>query len=334
MQRQSVAKKAGKIFLYTLSAVMGAFSGASLLGTWLLVRSGRKRDYDCIGHVAFGKLEPISLVASDGIRLHAWVQRSLKATSNRWVVLLHGYRSDRTILQTRRSFFVRRGYHTLLLHFRGHGSSEAAHISYGFSERMDVKAAFDFIRSIHAGQPVEIGIDGVSMGAAAAAFAVKYESMHPDWVILESCYDNISRALTNRLEKLVYGPFVPLIARPLQFAGKHVFHLPLKDLNPAKALEKIPCPVLVLAGDSEKVMTSAEVEQFYQSIPEPKRLVFFPGAAHDDLLVHDPRRFIKAVTDFLREFSPSLEDNRKTSDEPAARDNRITLNDPACPRQG
>ncbi|HTY61885.1 MAG TPA: alpha/beta fold hydrolase [Acidobacteriota bacterium] len=320
MKRKSIAKKTGKIFLYTLGAITGAFSAGALLGAWTMIRPGRKRDYDCIGHIAFGKLEPISLIASDDVRLHAWVQRSSKATSNRWVILLHGYRSDRLILQSRRNFFVRRGYHTLLLHFRGHGSSEAANISYGFQERLDVKAAFDFIRSSYAGQPVQIGIDGVSMGAAAAVFAVSYESIHPDWVILESCYDNIDRALTNRLRELVYGAFVPLIARPLEFAGKHVFHLPLEDLNPQKALGKILCPVLVLAGDSEKVLKAAEVEQFYQGIPEPKRLVFFPGAAHEDLLMYDPRRFNKAVSDFLRDFSPSLEDSRKPSGEPTSVD--------------
>jgi len=231
------------------------------------------------------------------------VQLSRNATSNKWVLLLHGYRSDREILQTRRRFFIRRGFHTLLLHFRGHGGSEPAYISYGFNERKDVKAAIEFIRSLHPGQPVQIGIDGISMGAAAAAYAVAYESVNPDWVILESCYDNLRRALTNRLELHVFSPFVPLIARPLEFVAAHLFRLRLEDLNAAKALEKIRCPVLVLAGDSEKVLKIAEVEHLYQQIPEPKRLMLFPGAGHEDLLIRDPRRFVKAVGSFLREFS-------------------------------
>jgi len=207
------------------------------------------------------------------------------------------------ILQTRRHFFVRRGYNTLLLHFRGHGGSDSAPISYGFSERKDVKAAMDYIRSTFPGENLEIGIDGVSMGAAAVAFAIAYELIRPDWVILESCYDNIKRALTHRLEKSISGRLVPVIARPLEFAGKHVFHLPLEELNPAKALEKIRCPVLVLAGDSEKVLKASEVEDLFRHLPEPKRLVFFPGAAHEDLLTYNPRRFIKTVSAFLQDFS-------------------------------
>jgi uncharacterized protein len=307
MKWQPVAKNAGKLLAIASTIAVGAFSVGSMLCAWIMVKPGQKKDYDCIGRIAFGKLEPISLLTSDGIKLHAWVQLSLKAPSNRWVVLLHGYRSNRDILQVRRRFFVRRGYHTLLLHFRGHGSSEATRISYGYNERRDVKAAMDFIRSLHPGRPVQIGIDGISMGAAAAAFAVAYESIDPDWIILESCYDNINQALVNRLETRVSSPLVPIIAMPLEFVGKHIFQLPMDDLKPAKALGKKHCPVLVLSGDSDQVLKTAEVEHLYQGIPEPKRLVIFPGADHEDLLVCDPRRYIKAVNDFLREFSTHYE---------------------------
>jgi uncharacterized protein len=304
MKRLSIAKKIGKIILYISGGVLGAFTAGSVLSAWIMVKPGRRKDYDCIGKIAFGKLEPVSLRTSDGITLHAWMQLSLNATSNRWVLLLHGYRSNRLVLQTRRRFFIRRGYHTLLLHFRGHGGSQAAHISYGFNERLDVKAAMEFIRSLHPDQPAQIGIDGISMGAAAAAYAVAYENVNPDWVVLESCYDDIHRALANRLQKHVSRPFIPMIARPLEFVAEHVFQLPMECLNPAKALERIHCPVLLLAGDSEKILKSEEVEHLYRSIPEPKRLVFFPGAVHEDLLVQNPRRYIKAVTSFLHDFAP------------------------------
>jgi pimeloyl-ACP methyl ester carboxylesterase len=307
MRRQSIAKNTAKISLFTVFGLIGLV-GASTIGAvisaWVMGKPSRKKELDCIGRIKFGKLEPVSLMTSDGVKLHAWMQLSSRAASSRWVIILHGYRSNREVLQTRRRFFVRRGYHVLLVHFRGHGGSEAARISYGFNERWDVKAAVDFIRSLHPGRPVEIGIDGVSMGAAAATFAVAYESVDPDWIIVESCYNDIRRALANRLQQHVASPLVPIVSGFVKFAGEYVFRLPLDDLNPGKALEKIRCPVLVLAGDSEKVLKAAEVELLYQNIPGPKRLVFFPGATHEDLLVYDPRRYIRAVTGFLRELSP------------------------------
>ena len=61
----------------------------------------------------------------------------------------------------------------------------------------------------------------------------------------------------------------------------------------------------------EKVLKKEEFENLLQRIPEPKRLVFFPEAEHEDLLHHDPRRFIRTVNGFLKDFSPSWEAGRK-----------------------
>jgi pimeloyl-ACP methyl ester carboxylesterase len=88
--------------------------------------------------------------------------------------------------------------------------------------------------------------------------------------------------------------------------AEHLFQLHLKELNVVRALTRIQCPVLILAGDSEKVLKTAEVELMYRSIPEPKHLIFFPGAGHEDFLVRDPRRYIKGVSRFLRRFAPLL----------------------------
>ena len=317
MKLARAAKNIGKIGLVASTVIAGACSAWAVIGAWMLVRPGPKRDYDCIGRVSFGSLEPVSLMTEDSVHLHAWIHRSVNAISNRWVILLHGYRSDRLVLQNRRRFFARRGYNTLLLHFRGHGSSESSLISYGFNERKDVKAAMQYLRSSYPDPDLEVGIDGVSMGAAAASFAVAYDSISPDWIILESCYDNLSHALFNRLKSHLSAHLVPVVAHPLQFAGEHVFQLPVKELNPTKALEKIHCPALVLAGDSEIILKISEVEELFRAIPEPKRLEFFPGAEHEDLLAHDPRRFIKTVDRFLRDFSRGEKQLQAFADEPA-----------------
>ena len=269
----------------------------------MLVRPGKRRDYDCIPRIRHGTLEPLDLFTLDGLRLHSWVLRSRSASPDDWVLLLHGYRSDRTILQTRARFFSRRGYNVLLLHFRGHGSSDSARISYGYHERRDVKAAFDFLRSLRPGRRTRIGIDGISMGAAAAAYAVAHENIDPEWMILESCYDNIRNALANRLALRVGNSLAPLLTWPVELVVEHLILLRAEDLDPAKALEKSRCPVLVMAGDSEKVLKTVEIEYLYGCIPAPKRLVLFPGAGHEDLFLFDPRRYARAAGDFLRDYA-------------------------------
>jgi hypothetical protein len=59
-----------------------------------------------------------------------------------------------------------------------------------------------------------------------------------------------------------------------------------------------------MAGDSERVLKMVEIEYLFGCIPEPKRLVVFPGAGHEDLLALNPRRYAREVSKFLREFAP------------------------------
>jgi pimeloyl-ACP methyl ester carboxylesterase len=279
-----------------------AYVGWGVVAGWLLVRSGRRRDYDCVPQVRYGRLEPLTLFSSDGLSLHAWVLLARNASPDDWVLLLHGYRSDRGVLQNRARFYSRRGFNVLMLHFRGHGSSQPSRISYGYFERRDVVAAFEFIRSLLPGRRMRIGIDAVSMGAAAAAYAVGAGEIDPDWMVLESCYDNIRHALANRLARSFGAWMTPIFAWPVELVVEQLAKLRAEDLDPAKALEKARCPVLLLAGDSESVLKMVEIEYLYGCVPEPKRLVVFEGAGHEDFLALAPKRFARAVGSFLRDY--------------------------------
>src|SRR5437867_714258 len=297
-------KKIGKIALWSAGFAALAYFGGGLVAAWLLVRPGKRRDYDCIPRIRHGKMQPLTLYAADGVRLHAWVLLSRNAAPEDWVVLLHGYRSDRSAVQNRARFFSRRGFNVLLLHFRGHGGSDSAMISYGYNERKDVRAAFDFIHSLRPGARMRIGINGISMGAAAAAYAVGFGDIEPDWMILESCYDNIRHALDNRLALRFGSSLTAILAWPIELVVEQLIELRSEDLDPGKHLEKARCPVLVLAGDAETVLKKVEIEYLYGCIPEPKRLALFPGAGHEDLLRWDPKRYAREVGRFLRDFAP------------------------------
>jgi uncharacterized protein len=294
-------RKIGTALLITTGAFTATMIGTTIALSWLLVRPSKRSQYDCVPLFRFGKPEPISLVTSDHIRLHAWALLSRRAQPYDWVVLLHGYNSDRIASQNRARFFSRRGFNVLLLHFRGHGASDPTRISYGYHERKDVRAAFDFILSVR--PDARIGIDGISMGAAAAAYAVGHHEVKPAWMILESCYDNIRHALSNRLALRVGQALAPIIAWPLAQLVERLVELRTEDLDPAKALENATCPILVLAGDSERVLHVVEIEYLFGSIRSPKQLALFEGAAHEDLLAFDPRHYARSVGGFLTMYS-------------------------------
>jgi hypothetical protein len=64
----------------------------------------------------------------------------------------------------------------------------------------------------------------------------------------------------------------------------------------------------------------------YSSIPEPKHLIFFPGAGHEDFLVRDPRRYIKGVNRFLRKYAPLLPVTQESTASPLSLAQKIVEN--------
>jgi fermentation-respiration switch protein FrsA (DUF1100 family) len=55
----------------------------------------------------------------------------------------------------------------------------------------------------------------------------------------------------------------------------------------------------VAAGDLDLHTTLTETKRLYDAAREPKQLVIFDGAAHSDLLKHNPSQYRNAVVGFL-----------------------------------
>jgi hypothetical protein len=67
------------------------------------------------------------------------------------------------------------------------------------------------------------------MGAAAAAYAVGAGGIDPDWMILESCYDNIRHALENRLALQHGDALAHWLAWPIEVVVEQLVHLRARD---------------------------------------------------------------------------------------------------------
>lgn len=238
---------------------------------------------------ADSNVEEIILSAKDSLKLNGWY---LKNTSSKAVLLLSGIRGNKLGQIKRAQFFFEQGYNVLLLDLRGTGESEGKFISFGFHEAKDVEAAFQFL--VEKGNQ-EIGADGISLGAAALAFSINATNF--DWLVLESCYDNIDNAFKNRVSKFK----LPLFAyEPIKFfVSKRVGAKP-KSLYPIKELAKADMPILILAGDKEKQIKVQETLAIFNVIPhQHKSLYFFKNAGHVDFWDFDASNYKSEVKLFL-----------------------------------
>ena len=238
--------------------------------------------------------ETITIESESGSKLAAWYAPSPGSTAT--IILLHPVRSDRRSMLDRASFFADHDYDVLLIDMQAHGESPGENITSGHREKLDVAAAVDFIRGRHPDH--RIGIDGWSLGGAAALLAVP---LGVDAIVIESVYPTISEAVYNRVA-IKIGPLKYLAAPLLLCQLKPRLGISPSDLRPINYVSKVGCPLLVIAGDADAHTPLEETQRMFAEAEEPKRLVVFENAAHEDLMAFDRELYETEVGGFFEDY--------------------------------
>ena len=238
--------------------------------------------------------ESITIESESGSKLAAWYVPDSASTAT--VILLHPVRSDRRSMLDRARFLAKQGYDVLLIDMQAHGESPGEHITSGHREKLDVAAAVDFVKGRHPDH--RIGIDGWSLGGAATLLAVP---LGVDAIVLESVYPTISEAVYDRVE-IRLGPLKHLVAPALLCQLKPRLGIAPSDLRPIDFVSRVGCPLLVLAGDADVHTPLEETQRMFAEAEEPKRLVVFENAAHEDLMAFDQKLYETEVGGFFEAY--------------------------------
>ena len=257
------------------------------------------------------------VVESDsGSSIHGWHTQGQRDKGV--IVLLHGIRASRLAMVERARWLGGLGYSTVLIDLQAHGESPGEHITVGYLERHDVRAAVAFARREHPHEP--IGIIGVSLGGASALLA---SPLDIDALVLESVYTDIDTAVHNRMVSrfglLAPIPTALLIAQLQPRLGISPSQQPVADvtgsnarlqprlgispsqLRPIDHIAHVACPVFVLSGTADKHTTLVDTEALYANAVNPKLLWLVEGAAHVDLLNYAPLAYKDRVVAFFDE---------------------------------
>jgi alpha-beta hydrolase superfamily lysophospholipase len=204
------------------------------------------------------------------------------------VLLLHGMGGDRRSTLPRASRLVAAGFSGLLIDLQAHGETPGAHITLGFRESADVRAAIDWL---HARAPERrVGVVGVSLGGAS--FLLAEPRPRVDALVLEAVHPDLQRAVRNRV-----GPWLaPLLLVQIEpRLGVRV-----ERLDPARHAAGVRAPVLVVGGERDANTTPADTRALFAAAGAPKELWIVPGAAHEDFSRFDPAGYDAHVVAFLR----------------------------------
>ncbi len=125
---------------------------------------------------------------------------------------------------------------------------------------------------------------GTSTGAAAAIFSAGALDHRVQGYIPESPYQDLKIAAWNRTALYLPPALSHAVYLGLRLVGP-LFPPHLDEISPLNAIGAIPAdvPVLILAGDADRLARPAEAHALFRRVQTHGKLVVFPNAGHLNL---------------------------------------------------
>ena len=216
----------------------------------------------------------IELTAEDGTRLHGWLRHSARESTSRGLVIYFGgnaeevsgqmYDADRLAPWSLAAF-----------NYRGYGLSDGRPSEAALTA--DALAIYDRLAAHEDIDPNRIAVFGRSLGSGVAIQLAANRPMRG--VVLVSPFDSL-RSLARK-----QYPFIPVSL---------LLEHPFDSLARAPG---IASPLLVLAGERDRIIPPALSRRLHDAWSGPKRWTLLPGADHND--IHTQPRYWRVIREFL-----------------------------------
>lgn len=263
----------------------------------MVVTAAKPSAYAAITVIDTFKVSRVDVRSSDGLKINAWLAGNNK---NNIVILMPGIGSNSSFMTERAAIYLREGFSVLLPDLRATGKSEGDVISFGWNERLDLIACYNYLEATGYST---IAAHGCSLGAATIAYSLDSISNF-SFVVMESSYDNIDHAFAHRTFDSGFNRF---LFWPAYFFTELKIDAETEQLSPLSRMHLYKGPALYLSGDKEKQITTEEMQNIYSAIGSTnKSLHIFKGAAHEDFLHYDAGAYTEVLSGFLKSQAPNL----------------------------
>ncbi len=254
----------------------------------------------------------------DGVRLRGWLIPGIgpdgEPTLERTVIAVHGAWQNRTDpaagLNELCCALARAGFAVLAFDMRGHGESAPAPFTLGYTERLDVLGAVDFLRAAvlpypRLERPRWIGGLGISIGANALLYAAAQEQ-EIRAVVADSAYAEMAATLARELPR--HSGLPALFTRGTLLAARVLFGVDAASLRPVEAVAGIaPSPLLLIQGDADTLNPPASLASLAHAARQaPDSHVtawHVPDAAHAQSFHQEGEVYVSLVASFLSRAS-------------------------------
>ena len=223
-------------------------------------------------------VEPVTFETADGLELSGWFLAASGPSPRLTVLVFNGNAGNRADRGPLAAALHRHGMQVLLVDYRGYGGNPGTPSENGFTA--DGRAARAYLLGRSDVDASRLVYFGESLGAAVAVgLAVEHPSAA---LILRSPFTSLADVGQH------HYPFLPV-------------QLLLRDRFPSiDRIHRIQSPLLVIAGERDRIVPVRQSRRLYEAASAPKTLVIFSEADHNDYELLAGDEMIQAVVGFLQ----------------------------------
>lgn len=239
------------------------------------------------------------ITSVDGLKLKGfyWLQEN---ASDKWVIAVHGYRSNHREMISAGQNFYERGFNVLTPDLRACGESEGKYVGMGWLDRKDILKWIDWV--IAQNPSSKIVIMGESMGGATTMMTSGENT--PDNVVafIEDCgYSSVWDIFANELKLRFHLPTFPIL-NTASAISKIKAGYGFKEASAVKQLKKSTKPVLFLHGDADDFVIFENFGKVVKAKADNKDQLVIKDAGHCRSAFVERDLYYKKVFDFLEQY--------------------------------
>ena len=255
----------------------------------------------------FGLPEPENITIQSGdITLSGWYFDN-PAQGNCGVMFMHGFIGSRYQALYWAPLFWERGCDILAYDHRGHGDSTPAFYTYGYFEKGDALAAYRWFQQRSGLNESQIGVGGVSFGAATA---LQLAPMIPDapFILADSSYRSLAGIIEAQANARV-GSFLGRFMVPgvLAIARLRAGFNPAA-VSPETAIAEAQMPILLIHSRTDDFTPYTHSEAIYANSDQSRTVLHINewGSAHAGDIGTDFAAYKQLFDAFMAEYAPDF----------------------------
>lgn len=237
----------------------------------------------------------LNVFSDYGYEMHGFLMKH-PDNMDKFVIISHGYTANRWEGLPYANIYYELGYNVYLYDLRHHGENQSTYCSMGFFEHMDIITIAEELRKKF-GENIQIGLHGVSLGAASSIMALRLWD-HFSFCVADCGFANFKMLMEHLASKWFHLP--RFMAVPVCWFSMLMLHFNLGQIRPIDALAiNQTTPLLLIHGSEDTFIPIAHSKMMYEAAKGYREFHEITGAKHAESIIKEPAHYRKLVTNFL-----------------------------------